>query len=267
MTILLILLLLALVWLLLAMPHMPRRPLGRLAEYDYAHRGLWNAERPENSMSAFKAAVEHGFGIELDVHLTRDGQLVVFHDNTLKRVCGCEGKISEMTLEELRACRLSGTDERIPTFEEALACVGGKTPLIVELKHGSRNVELCRKAYEALRRYGHADMWCIESFHPLCVSWFRKHAPAVIRGQLAYGLRTQQPRKPLDIIVASLIFNALSRPDFVAYRAADEPSLPMKWVRACRPSLAAWTVRSQQHMDALRGRYHMQIFEGFTPKH
>lgn len=253
-------------WLFLSAPRMPRRSLGRLGGFDYAHRGLWNDEKPENSMAAFRHAVENGFGIELDVHVTADHQLVVFHDNTLNRVCGTDGRVDDMTLADLRRCRLSGTDEQIPTFEEVLAAVDGRVPLIVELKHGKRNEELCRLAYETLTRYGHADMWCIESFHPLCVSWFRKHAPEVIRGQLAYGLRTVKKRKALDVIVSTLMFNVLSRPDFVAYRADDEPSIPMRWMRLCRPSFAAWTVRSQDRMDALRSKYHMQIFEGFVPK-
>ena len=264
--IVIILICFAALWMFLSMPNAPRRSLDALALFDYAHRGLWNDELPENSMPAFRNAVENGFGIELDVHLTADRQLVVFHDNTLTRMCGTDGRVEDMTLEELRRCRLNGTEETIPTFAEVLAVVDGRVPLIVELKHGKHNDELCRLANEALVRYGHTGMWCIESFHPVCVAWFRKHAPAVIRGQLAYGLRTNKTRKPLDFIVSSLLLNVLSRPDFVAYRASDEPSLPMRWMRACRPSFAAWTVRSQSQMDALRSTYHMQIFEGFVPK-
>ena len=253
-------------WLFLSMPRIPRRPLGRLADFDYAHRGLWNQDKPENSMPAFRHAVENGFGIELDVHLTADDQLVVFHDDTLTRMCGADGRVDDMTLAQLRAFRLDGTAETIPTFEEVLAAVDGRTPLIVEVKHGKRNDTLCRLVYEALTRYGHTDMWCIESFHPMCVSWFRTHAPEVIRGQLAYGLKHREKKMALDPIIASLVFNMLSRPDFVAYKAASDKNLPMLWMRICRPWLVAWTVRSQADMDALKGRYHMQIFEGFLPK-
>ena len=100
----------------------------------YAHRGLHNSERAENSMSAFRAAVEAGYGIELDVRLSKDGKLVVFHDDTLDRVCGREGKVIDFTAEELATFSLSGTSDGIPLFTDVLSLVDGKIPLLVEIK-------------------------------------------------------------------------------------------------------------------------------------
>lgn len=261
-----IILALWLLWLLLILPPPHRRSLGCLADFHYAHRGLWNEDRPENSLPAFHAAVEHGFGMELDVHITKDDHLVVFHDDTLTRICGDDRRVEDLTLAELRQLRLNSSDCLIPTLDEVLAIVQGQTPLLIEIKPDKRLPELCSLLCTAMQAYGHPDMWMIESFHPIAVKWFRQNAPSVIRGQLAYGLRTRKKKKPLDFVVASLLSIAVSRPDFVAYCADDEPSLPMRWLRLFRPTLVAWTVHSQQQFDTLSSRYCLQIFEGFIPK-
>lgn len=268
--VLLMVLALLIVYVLLILPRLPRRDIKPFLGWDYAHRGLWNEKRPENSLSAFKAAVEGGFGIELDVHLTADGQLIVHHDNSLKRMCGVEKKIAQTSMEEIRACRLLDTDEAVPTFDEVLEVVDGRIPLIVELKVEDGNDDaLAAAAYERLKRYHGA--WCVESFHPKSIGWFRRNAPEVIRGQLAFnkaGKGKDVPDKLLNVVIASLIQHMFSRPDFVSYEAASEKwySLPMGVMRLVRPWFAAWTVRSQKDMDALRGKYDMQIFEGFIPE-
>ncbi len=265
--VLLILVLLAALYVALACPHLPRRPLNKLAGWDYAHRGLWNAERPENSLAAFKAAVDAGYGMELDLHLTTDNVLVVFHDDTLDRMCGVSGRPENCSLAELRKLRLKGTEHGIPTFDEVLEVVNGKAPLIVELKADKRLDELCSHARARLQTYD--GPYCIESFHPLAVRWFRKNAPEVIRGQLAYGLHLNQKGKKihmLDVFIASLIGNALGRPDFIAYDEASDQNLPMGLMRLLRPTLVAWTVRSPERMKQLRKTYDLQIFEGFLPK-
>ena len=99
-----------------------------------AHRGLHDGDRPENSMPAFRAAIEHGFTIEIDVHLSADGHLVVFHDDNLKRVCGVDKKVAKCTLAELKTMRLKGTDCTIPAFDEFLALVDGKVGILCEIK-------------------------------------------------------------------------------------------------------------------------------------
>ena len=250
----------------LLLPRLPRRPLGPLAGRDYAHRGLWNRQRPENSLPAFAAAAEAGYGIELDVHLTRDDVLVVFHDDTLERMCGVSSRVEDMTLAELSSLRLLGSNQGIPTLDQALATVGGRVPLIVEIKADKRLAELCRRTRERLRSY--PGPYCVESFHPLAVRWFKRNAPEVIRGQLAYGLgmkRAQGKRNgPLDVFLASLAGNALGRPDFVAH---DETSGGLSLRLACLLGAhpVAWTVRDPRRMRALRKMYELQIFEGFLP--
>ena len=119
----------------------------------YAHRGLFdnNSDAPENSIAAFKKAVDAGYGIELDVQLSKDNKLVVFHDATLNRMCGIDGKVWEYTLEELKQFRLLGSNEQIPTFEEFLAVVDGKVPFILEYKLDRAQTVVCQLANELLK--------------------------------------------------------------------------------------------------------------------
>lgn len=108
---------------------------GAPQKYRYAHRGFHDKPViPENSLPAFRRAIEHGFGAELDVHLLKDGTLAVFHDSDLRRCANVDGQIEDLTLEELKQLRLEGTDEQIPTFDEVLALFESATPLIIELK-------------------------------------------------------------------------------------------------------------------------------------
>ena len=253
-------------YLFLIFPNMPKRDIKHLQGYDYAHRGLWNDKLPENSMAAFRNAVEHGFGMEMDVHLTKDDQLVIFHDDSLKRMCGVDKPICECTLAELQQYRLKGTEEGIPTFDEFLNMVNGRVPLIIEIKPDKRISELCQHVHARLQQY--QGPYCIESFHPLAVQWFRKNAPEIIRGQLANGLYGAAPedRTWLYRGLASLIQNVVGRPDFVAYEHTTDRNLPMILMRIIKPHLVCWTVRSQHDMDVVRRRYDLQIFEGFIPK-
>lgn len=125
---------LVLLYLFLVAPRMFKRAdRTPFMNVHYAHRGLFDndSNAPENSLAAFKKAVEAGYGIELDVQLSKDKKLVVFHDATLKRMCGVDGKVWEYTLEELKKFHLKNSKEQIPTFEEFLQVVDGKVPFIL----------------------------------------------------------------------------------------------------------------------------------------
>ena len=195
-----------------------RQAMKAFWDMNIAHRGFFdNEDVPENSIPAFLAAVEHGYGIELDVRLTKDGQTVVFHDATLLRVCGVAKKVSECTYEELRSYALIGSNERIPLFSEVLKVVDGKVPLIVEIKASEGYVRTTEKVAEELD--GYKGRYCIESFNPLVVRWFRKHRPQVIRGQLSTNyFKDRMGKTVIDrFVMTNLLFNFWSRPDFIAY--------------------------------------------------
>ena len=168
--ILIVIVVLAILYFLMIMPRMIHKPdTAPFKEWLYAHRGLHDnaTEAPENSMAAFRKAADAGFGIELDIQLTKDKIPVVFHDFTLKRVCGGEGKISDYTYEELQQFHLCDSVEKIPKFEDVLKMVDGKVPLIVEFKIERTDLSLCPLADKMLRAY--KGMYCMESFNPLGV--------------------------------------------------------------------------------------------------
>ena len=240
----------------------------RLLAGPYAHRGLHGKDAPENSLAAFQLAVKKGYGIELDVHWTRDGNMVVHHDDSLLRTCGVDRKIQDMDLQEIRACRLLGTQARVPTLDEALDVIGGKVPLIVEMKS---DPAARKKLPEALmhRMRAYPGIWCVESFDPLMVRWYKKHAPNVIRGQLAYDpyrLPGDAHRGVGFFLGARLLMNCLSRPDFVAYgyKTASNGSLRLMR-KVFHPVMAAWTIQTPADYERLQQDYEILIFEGFEP--
>ena len=252
-----------LLYLFLIAPGKRRMPAGVFAG-DYAHRGLWKGDIPENSLPAFRLASERGFGIEMDVHLTSDGETVVFHDDDLKRMCGVDKMVCDCTLRELREYRLPGSGGSIPTLEQFLETVGEDTPLIVEIKYDPRRDMICRRAIAQLR--GRKGPFCVESFDPLVVRWFRKNEKKVFRGQLAYGLnvRGRHPLNMKNALLASMMINVLGRPDFVAFDHQCKRSVPFRLMNFLyHPLLAAWTVQEEKDMDP--DRWDMRIFEGFIP--
>ena len=275
MTVIIILIILLLVYAELIRPNLPRRDITPLMGYDYAHRGLWNTNdpgeqnRPENSLAAFRAAVDKGYGIELDVHRTKDGALVVHHDDSLKRMTGVDIRIADSTLADVRACKLPN-GEPIPTYDEVLDVVAGRIPMVVEVKVEQGNhAELCRAVNERMQRY--TGPWCLESFSPSAVKWFRLNAPEVIRGQLAFDHAGQGKTAFLflrNLGIATMLQNWYARPDFIAFEAKSVKwhSLPIHLLRLMKPWFVAWTVRSQADMDKYRKNWDLQIFEKFEAK-
>lgn len=235
----------------------------------YAHRGLYDntSDAPENSEKAFARAVESGYGIELDIQLSKDGVPVVFHDFTLQRMCGVEGKVCDYTWEELSEFRLGESRETIPCFQEVLRLVDGRVPLIVELKIEGADTSLCPIADALLQEY--QGVYCIESFNPLGVLWYRRHRRKVLRGQLSEAFPREKVkgyRTLLYFTLENLLFNFLTKPDFVAY---DHHAYRNRSRCICRyvyGGLAvAWTVKSQEELDARREDFDLFIFEGFIP--
>lgn len=256
-------------YMLAIMPRMlkraDRRPfLGIL----YAHRGLHdnNTDAPENSMKAFAKAVEAGYGIEMDVQLSKDGIPVVFHDFTLDRMCGRKGRVCEYTFEELQELRLADSQERIPKFEDVLKLVDGKVPLIVEYKLAGNNTNVCVAGNDLLNRY--EGKYCIESFHPFALLWYRKHNKKIMRGQLSYSFKEEKgyKRSLIEMMLANLLFNFISKPDFIAYDHRDYRNKARGICRYVYGGLAvAWTIKNQEELDARREDFDLFIFDSFIP--
>lgn len=256
-------------YLFLIAPSRARPDAGALKGWLYAHRGLHdgNHEIPENSLAAFRRAVESGYGMELDVQLTKDGRLVVHHDGNLKRVCGVDRDIRDMTYEELCAVPLPD-GSKVPLFQEVLELVDGRAPLIVEVKHYGSPSKNASATLKHLRAYN--GPYCVESFNPIAMRYFKKNAPDIVRGQLSMGgKRTPGELGPLSFLaLKSLMVNCISRPHFIAYSVSDDRTLGM-WLmrRLFHPLLAAWTIRGQETLEKSLARgYSLPIFELFTPQ-
>ena len=258
-----------LLWVVLLHPARQHPGLERLRKFRYAHRGLHDKPRiPENSMAAFRLAAEHGFGVELDVHLTRDGRLAVIHDSSLLRTCGHDVQVEDLTAAELAAFRLEGTEEQIPFLEEILPLFENCAPLIVELKPLRGNhAALAKAATDCLDRF--QAEYCVESFDPRCVFWLKKNRPDVIRGQLSENFFRSETKLafPLRLACTHLLFNPGTRPDFVAYRYQDHRMLANRI--ACRlwnTQSVTWTICKPEDMIAAEKNGSIVIFEQFTPE-
>lgn len=242
----------------------------KLQGWSYAHRGLHNKEAgiPENSLAAFRAAVEGGFGAELDVHLLKDGSLAVFHDSNLQRITGKEGRIEDLTAEDLKDYHLLGTAETIPLFSEVLEIFSGKTPLIIELKAVDGNhAALCQAACDAME--GYEGLWCMESFDPRCVNWLRKHRPDIIRGQLSADFLKTGKNMPLwqRIVMTHNMSHCLTNPDFIAYQFEHRHhTLGNYFSRKVWGILGvSWTIRTKKDYDLAVKEGWIPIFENFIP--
>lgn len=255
---------------------------------------------PENSLAAFEAACKAGYGIELDVHLSRDGQVVVIHDGDLRRVAGVDRAVEDLTYAELRQIPLYPKDLKldvstdgspmhanhavggggrtadgeaegpetphVPLLSEVLELVDGRVPLVVEIKmDGGLDRELMRKTDALLS--GYQGDYVIESFNVLALAWYRTHRPDVTRGQLVapYHGRVNSFESVLRWMAGSLLFNWLGRPDFVACEWHGGHSLPMRFYRFLGGVPIAWTIRSEQAQEASGPDFDGIIFEAYLP--
>lgn len=243
--------------------------LKELQGWSYAHRGLHGNGVPENSMAAFRKALEHGYGIELDIHLMKDGNLAVIHDSSLKRTADAEVRIEDLTKADLANYYLEESFEHIPLLEHVLAVFEGKSPLIIELKPANGNhAALSEAVAKTLDKY--PGDYCIESFDPRVVAWFRKHRPHVCRGQLAENFldaaHTGLPRH-MEFLLTNLLTNLMACPDFVAYKFEDRNGFG---VRLCRklwkPMEVAWTIRKPEDLKTAEAEGKLAIFEKFDPE-
>ncbi|MBO5159692.1 MAG: glycerophosphodiester phosphodiesterase [Lachnospiraceae bacterium] len=253
-------------YLLLVAPRMMNRAdrTPFMKQKFYAHRGLFHneGEAPENSLAAFRKAVDAGYGMEFDVQLSKDDKLVVFHDATLKRMCGVEGNVWDYTLEELQKFHLAGSKETIPTFEEVLKLVDGKVPLIIEYKMDRPLTKVCALGNEVLK--GYKGDYCIESFHPFALMWYKKHRQDVMRGQLSGNLskETKNPKlKKVYTLVTYLLTNVLTRPDFIAYDHRYVNNISRRVCRALGALSVTYTIKSVERYEEVKDDFELFIFD------
>ena len=242
-----------------------------LALFRYAHRGYHEKPHiPENSMAAFRRALQNYYGVELDVHLMADGNLAVIHDSSLKRTAGADVEIEDLTLADLANYRLEGTEERIPLLSEVLALFEGKTPLVIELKTARGNhAALTAAVCAMLDKYDVS--YCIESFDPRCLMWLKNNRPEIVRGQLSHAFL--KPGEDggqglvMRFVLQNLLLNFTTRPDFIAYRMADRGALSVQLCRRIyKVREVNWTIKTKEEMEEAERLGNLVIFEGFDPR-
>lgn len=236
-----------------------------LTENLIAHRGYHNIEKgiPENSMLAFKEAIKKGFVIELDVHLLKDGNVVVFHDDNLNRMTGFDKEIKLMDYKEISYLRLKETNHKIPLLEEVLKLVDGKVPIIIELKYDVKCGLLEERVAKILKNY--KGKYAVKGFNPFSIYYFRKKHPEIIRGQLVSNFNNERMSKIKKFFLKNMLFNVLSKPDFIS---CDVRTLPNKKISKLRKSkiILGWTVRSKDELNKFEKHCDNIIFENIFIK-
>jgi len=240
----------------------------RLASPAIAHRGLWAADGPpENSLAAFEAASEAGYGIELDVQLSSDGEAMVFHDADLGRMTGVQGRLSDHTAADLGAMRLAGGEETIPTLAEALVVVGRRSMVLIEVKAPYGEVgPLERRICDVL--IDHAGPTAVIGFNPYSHAWFADHHPQILRGLNSAARVGEEGRRmaPEQRAAFSRLEHVeLARPHFLALGLDILPSARAAALRAGGMPVIAWTARSAEDWLRVRDHCDNQIFEGYAP--
>lgn len=225
-----------------------------------AHRGFHDISLgiPENSIPAFKRAIENKFIIELDIHLLKDNTVVVFHDDNLKRMTGIDRPIKNCTYSDLQELNLQGTLEKIPTLSEVLNCVNSQVPIIIEFKSDLKTGLLEKEAMKILENY--KGLFVVKSFNPACIYYFKRHYPDIIRGQLSYSFNHSKICFIGKLVLRNMLFNFLTKPDFISYKIEDFPKKRIEKLRK-KKLVLGWTVRNKEQFHRNYGYFDNLICE------
>ncbi len=235
--------------------------IGWLLQTPIAHRGLHTDELPENSSAAFENAIRNGYPIEMDVRIIDDGTVIVFHDDKLARMTGSDGYASTLKAADLDNLRLAGTDEKIPTFEQFLTQINGRTPLLIEIKNEAKVGALESKVMQMLK--GYTGRFAVQSFNPYSMEYFKLNAPDIARGQLSCVFDKRILTRLKRYLLSHLKMNHVSSPDFISYSIDN---LPNKYVTKTKLPVLAWTVRSNTEAEKVAHCSDNIIFEKFIPQ-
>ncbi len=218
----------------------------KLLQQPFAHRGVHNVY-PENSMPAFEQALNLHLGIELDIHLSSDGKLVVFHDDNLRRMTGVNEYIKLLPYTQIREYKLNNTQYGIPLLSDVLALVNGKVPLLIEIKTNNNMKKLVPALKQLLDNY-QGDVF-IQSFDPFALRRCYKLMPNILRGQLSSFFKNDKLKFYKKIPIKKLWLNKFAHIDFVSYNIKN---LPNKYTAKLNIPLLAWTIKTQEDYDTAK---------------
>ena len=236
-----------------------------IIETPIAHRGLDNGSIPENSMAAFRNAIEKGYTIELDVQFTKDKELIVFHDDDLSRLTNDNRKVKDVNYQELKNLKLENTDEKIPTLKEVVEMVDNQVPLIIEIKDGEDTIGLSEKTYNIMKNY--KGRYAIQSFNPFILEWFKNNASEVIRGQLSGTFREDAESLKFyeKFVLKNLLLNFKSKPNFIAYELDGVNNLSVKLLKGRNYPIISWTIENEEDMKKDYESTDNIIFDNILP--
>lgn len=227
-----------------------------------AHRGLHDETAPENSLLAFQKAIDKGYAIELDVRMLGDGTVIVFHDEQISRMTSGDKYIQNLTKSDLDKFTLLNTDQKIPTFEEALELINGQVPVLVEIKNEGKVGELERKVCKILSEY--KGEFAVQSFNPYTIEWFKVNAPTFTRGILSSYFKNVKLPFFKKGVLKRMPLNRMCDPQFISYNYQDIPNRFVK--KYDKLPLITWAVPSQQEYEKVVKHCDNIIFEDFEPK-
>lgn len=229
-----------------------------------AHRGFWNSQYPENSMGAFIRATDNGYPIELDVQLSSDNEVIVFHDESVDRLTEAKGAVYKFKYEQLKHMKICQTNYTIPHFSDVLSEIDGKVPLLIEIKSTNKNKLLCDKIVKTLLNY--KGEFALQSFNPFIIKYLKDRYPILIRGQLAKMDYSNEVSKLKGFLLKRMFFNSTTKPHFISYNFEDIPNQFVDKYKKRNIALLAWTIRNQNSYDKIKEYVDNIIFESFEPK-
>lgn len=228
-----------------------------------AHRGLFNENIPENSISAFKNAIKNNISIELDVVALSDGTPVVFHDSKLARMTGQDGFISNCSLDDIKNLNLLKTNESIPTLKQALDVIAGKVPVLIEIKNFGNVGSLEKEVWKLLQSYN--GEYAVASYNPYTLEWFKNNAPQIKRCQVASFFKNKEITGIRRFYLKRMSFNKkISEPHFILYSADDMPNKYTKKYFGQIPVLT-FTIRNSESENLVKEFSDNFLFDSYIP--
>lgn len=258
-------------WAYAIKPRTKDKPdLTLFSTYDYANGGChdFGHDKPENSIEAYEEAMRHGYGVVIDVRVTKDGVPVAFSDHELWRMCSAEGKVELTKYDKLKECKLLGTDQTIPTLEEALNVIDGQVPVLLNIKSWKENYGfICTRVCEVLDKY--EGIVAVESLDYRVIRWFRNYRPSIIRGQML----ERRSLGKFELMSAAgqfarewMLTNCLSRPDFVSVHLADRDGISLRFCKLLyHVPLVYWTICTTEEYEIAREDDAVVVFEDIEP--
>lgn len=226
-----------------------------------AHRGYHNNKKgiPENSVLAFKKAIDNKYLIELDVRLTKDQKLVVFHDDNLKRVCGVNKRVKDLTYRELLKYNLFNTTLKVPLFSDVIKLVNGRVPILIETKYHNRYGVLEKILINELSNY--KGLYAIQSFYPMSLLWLKRNTKDIPIGLLSSNFKNDLNRLK-SIIGKTLILDLFFKTDFISYDVKGLPNNYLSYKRN-KKKIVIWTIKNKKDYDLARQYTDSLICENF----